>query len=214
MEEEQFLKERGFGLTIGFGVRPAILVIDMVNAFTDYKNPEMLLAANLDKQIVEIKQILDVARRKQIPIIFTTVAYDDGDLKDAGVWARKQKGVITLRNHTPEVQVNPALEYQNNEMLLVKKYASAFFGTDLIPRLVSQQVDTLIITGCTTSGCVRATAVDAISSGYRPIVVSDAVGDRLQSAHEQSLLDLQAKYADVTGTQDVISYLEELDNPI
>lgn len=208
--EAQFFKDRGFGLKIGFGKRPAVLVIDMIRAFTDYTNPEMMLAANLDKQLDETKRILDVARPKQIPIIFTTVAYDDNAFKDAGIWALKQKGVITLRSGTPQIEVDPVLNFKQGDMLLTKKYASAFFGTDLVSRLASQQIDTLILTGCTTSGCVRASAVDALSYGYRPMVVREAVGDRSQAAHEQSLFDLEAKYADVVGTQDVIDYLNEV----
>jgi maleamate amidohydrolase len=210
--EEQFFKAKGFGLKIGFGQRPAVLVIDMIRAFTDYNNPEMLLAANLDKQIIETNRILETARLQHLPILFTTVAYNDGAFKDAGVWALKQKGLVTLRADTPEVEVDPALNFQKGEMLIAKKYASAFFGTDLLSRLVSQQIDTLIITGCTTSGCVRASAVDAISNGFRPVVVRDAVGDRSQVAHEQSLFDLQAKYADVVGTEEVIQYLNGTNN--
>lgn len=206
-DERQFFEERGFGLNIGYGKRPALIVIDLTPAFTDYKNPEMLLASNLETQLAENKRLLQVARARQIPVIFTRVAYDDHEFRDAGAWYLKQKGIETLRAGTPAVEVDPALEFQKGDMLLTKKYASAFFGTDLVSRLVSQGVDTIILTGCSTSGCVRATAVDGISYGFRPVVVGEAVGDRSQTAHEQSLFDLQAKYAAVVGIEDVLDYL-------
>ena len=105
-------------------------------------------------------------------------------------------------------EIDPRLEFRKTDTLLVKKYASCFFGTDLGPRLVAHRVDTLIITGCTTSGCVRATAVDAVQHGFRPMVVREAIGDRSASAHAQSLFDLDAKYADVVGQEDTLHYLK------
>lgn len=207
VNEQQFFKEKGFGLNIGFGKRPALIIIDLTPAFTDYKNPEMLLASNMESQLAENKRLLDAARARKIPVIFTRVAYDDHEFRDAGSWALKQKGIETLKAGTPAVEVDPVLEFQKSDMLLTKKYASAFFGTDLVSRLVSQGVDTIILTGCSTSGCVRATAVDGISYGFRPVVVREAVGDRSQTAHEQSLFDLQAKYAEVVGVEEVLDYL-------
>jgi maleamate amidohydrolase len=207
-KDQAFFEARGFGMAIGYGKRPALLVIDMIQAFTRYQDPAMVLAANLEREMQNIKRILDVTRSKDIPTFFTSVAYTDQGIKDAGIWALKQKGLVTLRAGTPEVEVDPALRMVDGEMLIVKKYASAFFGTDLLSRLVAHQVDTLIITGCTTSGCVRASAVDGISNGFRPAVVGDAVGDRSARAHEQGLFDLQAKYADVVSTDDVIEYLQ------
>ena len=129
------------------------------------------------------------------------------DLKDAGIWALKQKGVVTLKGDSDGVEIDPRLGFQATDSLLVKKYASCFFGTDLVPRLLSQRVDTLIIVGCTTSGCVRATAVDAVQTGLRPMVVREAVGDRSVAAHEQSLFDLNAKYADVVSLEETLQYL-------
>ncbi len=143
-------------------------------------------------------------------ILFSTVSYDEFDLKDAGIWALKQKGLMTLRTGTPEVELDPRLQRLPGESLLPKKYASCFFGTDLTSRLLSQGVDTLLLAGCTTSGCVRASAVDALQTGLRPMVVRDCVGDRSQAAHDQSLFDLQAKYADVVSLDEACRYLEGL----
>ena len=203
-DDEEFFKQRGFGLKIGFGERPALIVIDVINAFTDATMP---LGANLDPQIEAIKPLVAVAHERKVPVIFSTVMYHDADLKDAGIWGLKMSGSLTLKAGTPEVEVDKRLDFGPNDSLLVKKYASCFFGTDLVPRLLSRNVDTLIITGCTTSGCVRATAVDAVQTGLRPMVVREAVGDRSAAAHDQSLFDLQAKYADVVSLDETLQYL-------
>jgi maleamate amidohydrolase len=202
--DAELFQQRGFGLKIGFGERPALIVIDMLKAFT---NPKMMLGANLDNEIEAIKPLLAVAHERDIPVIFSTVIYNDADLKDAGIWALKMKGVATLRGDSDGVEVDPRLDFRKTDSLLVKKYASCFFGTDLISRLLSRRVDTLIIVGCTTSGCVRATAVDAVQTGLRPMVVREAVGDRSAAAHEQSLFDLNAKYADVVSLDETLQYL-------
>ena len=202
--DAEFFQQRGFGLKIGFGERPALLVIDMLKAFTD---PQMMLGANLDNEIEAIKPLIAVAHERDIPVIFSTVIYNDVDLKDAGIWALKMKGVATLRGDSDGVEIDPRLDFRKTDSLLVKKYASCFFGTDLVSRLLSRGVDTLIIVGCTTSGCVRATAVDAVQTGLRPMVVREAVGDRSNAAHEQSLFDLNAKYADVVSLDETLQYL-------
>jgi len=207
MSEHDFFRQRGFGLRIGFGQRPAVLVIDMIRAFTD---PATMLGADLSPQIAATQQLLAAARARGVPVIYSTVAYDDADCKDAGIWALKQKGVMTLRAGTPEVELDARLQRLPGEGWLVKKYASCFFGTDLASRLVSRGVDTVLMAGGTTSGCVRASAVDALQSGFRPMVVRECVGDRSQAAHEQSLFDLQAKYADVVSLEEARHYLEQV----
>ena len=202
--DADFFRQRGFGQKLGFGQRPALLIVDMAKAFT---NPGMPLGAKLDSQIEAIQLLLRAARDREAPVIFSTVSYEDEDLKDAGIFGRKQKGSATLRAGSEGVQIDSRLDFRKTDSLLVKKYASCFFGTDLVSRLLVGQVDTLIITGCTTSGCVRASAVDACQIGFRPMVVREAVGDRSQAAHEQSLFDLNAKYADVVSLQETLQYL-------
>jgi len=202
--DAEFFKQRGFGQKLGFGERPALLVVDMAKAFT---NPAMPLGANLDSQIEAIQLLLRAAHDGAIPVIFSTVSYEDENLKDAGVFGMKQKGSASLRAGTEGVQIDSRLEFRKTDSLLVKKYASCFFGTDLVSRLLVRQVDTLLIAGCTTSGCVRASAVDACQIGFRPMVVREAVGDRSQAAHDQSLFDLNAKYADVVSLEDTLNYL-------
>jgi maleamate amidohydrolase len=203
----RFFRERGYGRVIGWGTSPALLVIDYTRAFTD---PALPLGANLDRELAATVRMLEAAREAEIPIYYSIVCYEEKDLRDAGLWAKKMAGVMTLRAGTPEVEIDPRLERRADEAILVKKYASVFFGTDLVTRLNTQRVDTLILTGCTTSGCVRATAVDAVQYGFRPMVVREAVGDRAQPAHEQSLFDLHAKYADVVSVDETLSYLARL----
>ena len=199
------LRERGFGSTIGFGERPAVLVVDLIRAFTD---PGRAMGSDLDAQVDQARRLADAARSHGVPLLFTTVAYDDPDIADAGIWLLKVPSSAGLRSGTEAVELDSRLGRRPEEGLVVKKYASAFFGTDLVARLNARGVDTLLIAGCSTSGCVRATAVDALQNGFRPVVVAEAVGDRTPAAHEQSLFDLQAKYADVVSADEAIAYLE------
>jgi len=205
-ETFDFYVRKGFAARVGFGSRPALLVIDMICGFTDLRSP---LASNLDSQIGAIRSMLGVARERDVPIIFSTVAYD-ADLQEAGIWIRKIPSNSWLVEGSEWVRLDERLERQPREMLLVKKYASCFFGTDLAARLVSRQIDTLLITGCTTSGCVRASAVDACSLGLHTIVVQDAVGDRAELPHIANLFDIDAKYGDVVEIAEAMEYLERL----
>lgn len=207
MQVDNFFSQRGFGQKMGFGKFPAICVIEMINAFTD---PTMPLGMDQSKQIEVINKILDAGRLIDIPVFFGTVEYSDKNLADAGLWYLKQKGLATLKAGTREVQVDSHINKKTSDQTISRKFASMFFGTDFGSRLNYYHVDTLIIAGCSTSGCVRATAVDTISHGYRPIVVLDAVADRDLNAHNQSLIDLETRYADVIKSNEVIKYLQSL----
>jgi maleamate amidohydrolase len=121
--DQEFFMQRGFGLRIGFGQHPVLLVIDMLNAFTD---PTRLLGTNLDAQIEVIRPLLATARERTVPIIFSTVMYEDADFKDAGIWALKQKGIVTLKAGTDGVEVDSRLDFRKTDTLLVKKYASCW----------------------------------------------------------------------------------------
>ncbi len=199
----QEFQAKGFGSRVGFGQRPALLAVDFITGFTDLRSP---LAGDLDTQLDATNRLLVPARRAGIPIVFSTVAYDV-ELQEAGIWVRKIPANKWLVEGSEWVEVDKRLEQRPNETTLVKKYASCFFGTDLAARLVSRRVDTLIITGCTTSGCVRATAVDACSFGFHTIVVEEAVGDRAALPHAASLFDIDAKYGDVVGLDETLGYL-------
>lgn len=206
-DSPEFFEARGFGRRIGFGGRPALIVIDLQRGFCD---PTMPLGSPLDREIEWTRSILDQARYTDVAVLYTVTSFDQGDLSDAGVWARKQAAVGSLMSGTPAVEIDPRIAPLPNEHVIHKKYASAFFGTDLASRLTSARVDTLLITGCTTSGCVRASAVDAVQLGFRPMVIREAVGDRSPAAHSQSLLDLDLKYADVVSAVDALEYLRDL----
>lgn len=200
----QEFRDKGFGSRVGFGQRPALLAVDFITGFTDLRSP---LAGQLDAQLAATNRLLEPARAAGIPVIFSTVAYD-AELQEAGIWIRKIPANSWLVEGSEWVEVDKRLEQRPSETTLVKKYASCFFGTDLAARLISRRVDTLIITGCTTSGCVRATAVDSCSYGFHTIVVEEAVGDRAALPHAASLFDIEAKYGDVVGLEEAYTYLE------
>lgn len=202
-QDAENFRARGFGLRIGFGERPALLVVDLLQAFT---NPELPLGADLDDVIDASRRALAAARGAGVPVLFTSIAYDEG-LADAGVWARKQAGLLSLLRDAGATELDPRLERRPGEAIVEKKYASAFFGTDLVSRLNAARIDTLVLVGATTSGCVRASAVDAVQYGFVPVVVREAVGDRSQAAHDQSLFDLEQKYADVVSLDEACGYL-------
>lgn len=200
-EESTFFAERGFGRRIGFGERAALLAVDYMKAFTD---PSMPLGAKLDDEIAATNRLIDAAHEHTIPVLYSVAWYDEDGFKDAGLWAMKQGGIATLKAGSSAVELDPRLHRVPADIVLLKKYASCFYGTDIVARLNSRRVDTLIIAGCTTSGCVRATAVDALQNGFRPIIAREAVGDRSRAAHEQSLFDLDQKYGDVMAVDEIL----------
>ena len=197
--------KRGFGKAMGFGQRSALLLIDMVQGFTD---PNLPLGSSVDSAIEQANRLIDGARKAGIPVFFSTILYEEPHLADAGLWVHKIDGLKTLTVTSPAVEQDPRLHRIESDAILKKKYASCFFGTDLVTRLLTRGVDTLVMAGCSTSGCVRATAVDACQYGLRPIVAREAVADRSPAAHAQSLLDIDALYGDVTSVDDILSYLE------
>ena len=201
-----FYVKKGFASRVGFGLRPAVLVIDLIRGFTDEQCP---LASDLTAQLDATTQLLTAAREHDVPVLFTTVSYDP-ELQEAGLWIRKIPSTSFLVEGSPWVELDERLDRRPGESLVVKKYASAFFGTDLVARLVSRGIDTLLLVGCTTSGCVRASAVDACSLGFHTIVVQEAVGDRAELPHLASLFDIDAKYGDVVQLEEALDYLRQI----
>lgn len=197
-------RAKGIGGRVGFGRSPAVLVVDFIVGFTDPASP---LSGPFESELGATLKVLDVARDRGVPILFSTVSYENG-LKDAGLFPKKVPALEILKAGTRWVEVDPRLCRRPNELLLVKKFASCFFGTSLSSHLKSLGVDTLIVTGCTTSGCVRATAVDALQHGFRCIVPLQCVGDRATEAHVANLLDIDAKYGDVVSDGEVLNYLK------
>lgn len=199
---EEFFRARGFARSLGWGKHPAVLVVDFSRGFTD---PDSPLGADFSGEIAATRLVLDAAREAGLPVFYSTIAYDTEDARDGGLWTVKIPALGALQAGGSAAEIDPRLGRRDDEPVIAKKFVSCFFDTDLADRLRRAGVDTLVITGCTTSGCVRATAVDAMQHGFRPIVVREAVGDRLAAAHEQSLIDLQAKYADVEPVGDVVA---------
>ncbi|AQQ54739.1 isochorismatase family protein [Planococcus lenghuensis] len=199
----KFGQFEGFGNATGMGNRPAIIVIDFMDGFTDPQSP---LGADFDNEVKATKELLDAARKSGVPIIFTTVIYEE-HFQDGAYFVKKIPALKILKEDSDWVKIDSRLERsQTKEPLIVKKFASAFFGTNLSSLLSYHRVDTAILTGCTTSGCVRATAVDALQHGYRVVIPEECVGDRSQKAHEANLYDIQTKYGDVVQLEDLKKY--------
>ena len=206
-DKRSIYKRSGLGHRIGYGKHPALLVIDMQIGFTaPEKSP---LAGNLDPQVAAIKRLLAAARKAGAPVVFTVVGYDPQIPGDGGLWPEKAPTLLELKLGSDLVKLDPRLQRMPDELLLIKKYASAFLGTPLASTLVSRGVDTAVVVGCTTSGCVRATVMDALAHGFRPIVPEEAVGDRAQEPHDANLFDIDSKYGDVVPLAEALAYLEE-----
>jgi len=205
MNDEQ--RHDGFHGRAGFGQSPALIVVDMNVGFTDPASP---LVCDLEDVVDTIRKLLDEARRAELPVVYTTVSYSEGDKRTAATFIDKVPALLTLEAGSRWVEIDPRIAPRPDEPVLNKLFASAFFGTPLASLLASAGCDSLIVTGASTSGCVRATAVDALQHGYRPIVPREAVGDRNPDAHEANLYDIDAKYGDVVSVDDVVAHLEEL----
>jgi maleamate amidohydrolase len=201
----------GFGKSMGFGQRPALVVIDFVQA---YLKPGSPLYAGVEQARADCATLLAACRKAGIPIIHTNVAFQKGG-RDGGVFFRKVPALACFEaGADPELsRFGDGLEPAAGETVITKQYASAFFGTSLASTLTALGVDTLLIAGVSTSGCVRATGVDACQHGFIPVIVREAVGDRAPGPHEANLFDLQAKYAEVADLATVQRYLESLRRP-
>lgn len=196
-------RQAGFQGKVGFGKRPALIVVDFVTAYLDRASP---LYAGVEETLDSCKRVLAAARQAGIPVVFTRVEYQPGGA-DGGVFYRKVAALKVFDRGSPFGAFAPGLEPRDDEIVVTKQYASAFFGTSLAATLNAHRVDTCIVTGLTTSGCVRATALDAMQHGFVPVVVREACGDRDPRPHEANLFDLQAKYADVVSETEAIAEL-------
>jgi maleamate amidohydrolase len=206
-EETREVYERArLGQSVTLGERPAVLVVDFSRGFTD---PGCTMGSDLTEEVEATRRLLATAREREVPVIFTTIGFEP-NLKDGSLWLEKAPGLRELIVGGRWVEIDPRLERRSEETVILKKGASAFFGTNLPSVLVSQGVDTVIMCGATTSGCIRATAVDLLQYGYPTLVPRQCVGDRAQGPHEANLVDIQAKYADVVSVEDALSYLQRV----
>ena len=196
-------ERKGFASRAGFGAKPALLVIDFINGFTDAGTD---LGGDFSNEIEVTARLQAAFRAAGLPVAYTTVAYHP-DLSDGGTFVKKVPALGLLVRGTPWTEVDDRIRPEPGEIVAEKQFASAFFGTDIDPRLKAFGVDTLVLTGCTTSGCVRASAIDSMQYGYHTVVVRDAVGDRAQGPHEANLFDIDAKYGDVVDSGEVLAWL-------
>jgi maleamate amidohydrolase len=189
---------------VGFGNRPALVIVDFVRAYTTKGAP--LFAEDVVSAVRATVPLLSASRAARVPVVFTRVAYSES-AREGGIFVQKVPVLRTLREGAELAAIVPELEPAPNDVVLTKHYASAFFGTPLASMLTALAVDTVILTGCSTSGCVRATAVDGMQHGFRVIVPRECVGDRATAPHEANLFDIDSKYGDVVASAEVMTYL-------
>lgn len=182
--------------SLGLGKRPALVLVDVIKGFTD---PACPLGSNSDSVVDACKTLLGLFRRRNLPVFFTTVVYHDES--QARVFRQRVPALNVLEPETEWVKVDPRIAPLGDETVIEKQWASGFFNTDLAHRLAVAGADSIVMGGLTTSGCVRATAVDGLQHDYRVVVVREATGDRNATAHESNLYDLHAKYVDVLGLE-------------
>jgi maleamate amidohydrolase len=193
-----------FSGRVGWGSRPAVLVIDLVRAYTDPAGPFGL--PDPGPAVAATHALVEAARAQGRPVVWTAVRYAPG-LADGGLFVRKVPALACFAEDAPGDWGSLTLVPEPGEPVLVKQYASAFFGTSLASTLHAAGVDTVVLAGVSTSGCVRATAMDALNAGFRPQVVREACADRTPALHDNNLADLDAKYADVTDLREALTHL-------
>jgi maleamate amidohydrolase len=204
-EIERFYSDRGFSGKIGMGERPAVLVIDCINAFTNKQSP---LHGNWDKELEQINSVIGAAHQAKCPVIFSHSYHDENDV-GLRLWTKKIKGIEALTIDSSGVKLDPRMVTRNTDAHLFSKYVSVYYQTELLELLRRHRCDTLLICGFSTSASVRAVAMESIQYGIRPIVPAEAVGDRDDFVHRNNLADLDRKFADVVSVQDVVLYLNE-----
>lgn len=209
VEAQRLYDEKGIGHRVGFGSRPCLLIVDFSRGFTDPASP---VGAPLDAEVAATAEVLAAAREAGVLVVFLTTGYNP-DFRDGGRFVEKVPALRVLLLGSPWVEIDDRIRPQEGEHVILKKFSSGFLGTNLGLLLTSQGIDTVIIAGCSTSGCVRAAAHDACSYGYRTIVARECVGDRAQAPHEANLFDINAKYADVVSKDEAIGYLHGLSAP-
>jgi maleamate amidohydrolase len=191
---------------MGMGISPALLVVDFIEGFTNNKSP---LAGSWDVEVKNTAVLIEEIRKKKRPVIFTTVEFTAAEIEKNLLYLKTPK-IETLTLGSMWTDIDPRLPKKDQDIIISKKYGSAFFGTSLATQLQVLNIDTLLISGCVTSACVRASAVDAVQNGFRPIVVRETVGDRSLLAHEANLIDIEQRYGDVISLQEASQYLQSL----
>ena len=195
-----------WGQRIGFGQKAALLMIDFMRGYTTEGAP--LYAPGVVSAVAESVELLASARLQGIPVVHTNIRYHPGHFADGGIWVKKAPVMKDMVEGNPLAAFCEEVIPQEDEVVISKQYASAFFGSSLASMLHAQGIDTVVLAGCSTSGCIRATAVDAVQHGFRTIVVRECVGDRHPAPHEANLFDIDSKYGDVVSKQEAIAHFE------
>lgn len=203
MDNHDIYAKQTFGQKTGFGRTPCLLIVDFVNGFTD---PVIFGGGNIGDAVKNTAPLLEFFRAQKRPVVFTRIVYAD-DGSDAGIWCEKVPRLRELKEHAHQSQVVADLAPQPGELIIRKTQASAFFATSLSAVLIARGIDTVVIAGCTTSGCIRASVIDAMSWNFRPVVARDCVGDRALGPHEANLFDIGQKYADLLMAKEIMSAL-------
>ncbi|OEV26491.1 carbamoylsarcosine amidase [Streptomyces nanshensis] len=210
-ETDRTYERAGFGAPVRRGSRPALVVVDLTRGFTEDAFPS---GADMTEVVEATATLVEAARPVRVPVIWTAIAYSTAEAQGNSVtWLEKAPGMRALVEGTRAVALDPRLPHRPEDQLVVKKGASAFFGTSLAATLTALGCDTVLVCGATTSGCVRATAVDAVQSGFPVLVPQECAGDRAQGPHDAALFDIQAKYGDVVPLSDALAYLGRLPAP-
>ena len=205
-EMQAFYEQSGIGARVGFGSSPAVLVVDMQVGLND---PAYRVGADQTPAVEAIAELLPHARQQNVPVLYVRTGYlPDG--RDGGMFMQKIPGLIELQLDDRTYEIDPRIAPEAGDLVVAKKYASAFFQTNLPSLLVARGIDTIILTGCSTSGCIRAAAIDGVSHGYRIVVPLECVSDRAEGPHWANLFDIDAKYGDVVELAEAIAYLDGL----
>jgi nicotinamidase-related amidase len=202
-DKYKIYQEALLGGTVGYGDRLAVLVVDFQRSFVD---PNVPGGGDFLSAIKATRRLLNVARSVQIPAIFTVTAYEE-HLKDAGLFIEKCPTLEHSIIGSPMVALDPELNRADDEPVIIKNFASGFFGTSLASLLNNMGVDTVVVCGCTTSGCVRASVIDAMQHGFRAIVPRECVADIAEEPHEANLFDIDSKYGDVVSIEEVLDHI-------
>ena len=201
------LRDCKYNTVLGAKGKCVLLVSDMQNAYTKGMLDKSF---NQDKEIKIIRKMVDLAHKKNISVIYTIISFNEYEILHPNIWLQKIPLIKKLKEGTEYVKLDKRLPFdKKKDLLLVKKHASAFFGTSLVNQLYSENIETIILTGCTTSGCIRAAAVEGIENGFRMMVVKDAVNDRWKESHDIALYDMNAKYADVIDSKKAMDLMKK-----
>jgi maleamate amidohydrolase len=202
-------RQAGLGSRVGFGQRPAVIVVDLNKGCT-YKDSPLPTLMDLDHVVEDTRKLIHEARMKKIPIIYVTMGPYRPDLLDAGLLRVKVPGLRIFMEGSRWCEIDERLEVRPEDFIIWKKRQSAFFSTNLTVLLHTLRVDTLIVTGCVTSGCIRATVTDACSYDFHTIIPRECVGDRTEDIHQANLFDMNSKNADVIPLEEVLSFIRNM----